>query len=303
MHNQAVHNKSLTIGHLIGTLVVLLVAVAVVGAVVLLWVDPPTGIFPGAIVVTLIFALAVSGLGVASLCFRPVGVRWCFQVFAGILALLGAFGFVNGIFAASGYNPWTSQSTELPLGELRSIAVDSHGHIYCGLEFYGRVQVYDRDGHFLRGWFIDGHGKPFRMRMNARDELEVLSVGSRSLLVYGNDGVKVSEKPLGTDDYVALYEEFDKLRDEQYRGPQGEVYAIHPGPRPPLLFNPFGHRGGIRPSVVRVDAPNESVTIITPWIKWFWMGPEPAISFLFGGIIVLALSRLRQRSNQDTVKN
>lgn len=41
----------------------------------------------------------------------------------------------------------------LPLGTLRSVVVDASGHLYCYDPTYLRLQVYDENGTFCRGWF------------------------------------------------------------------------------------------------------------------------------------------------------
>ena len=50
--------------------------------------------------------------------------------------------------------------------------------------------------------------------------------------------------------------------------------------------------GGIRPSVDRISPQGQRTTlIITPWHKWFWMGPQPALTWFAFGLVLLFLTK------------
>ncbi len=75
-----------------------------------------------------------------------------------ILLFLGFGGFMAGAVFATGANGFVPSGFEMPLGDLESVAVDAEGRIYTSAGFYSRIQVYDRTGQFLRGWFVDAGG-------------------------------------------------------------------------------------------------------------------------------------------------
>ena len=54
---------------------------------------------------------------------------------------------------------------------LEGIAVDSEGRVYCGSPLYSRVQVYDRHGEFLSGWFT--RLKLFNIAVDPNDNVRV----------------------------------------------------------------------------------------------------------------------------------
>ena len=49
-----------------------------------------------------------------------------------------------------------SSVVRFPLADSGPVAIDSKGRIYCSSGRYDRLQVYDRKGHFVRGWFFFG---------------------------------------------------------------------------------------------------------------------------------------------------
>ena len=68
------------------------------------------------------------------------------------MTLLGLFGFSTGGLTSWHKAFWVSLKTELPLGDLGGVAVDSKGNVYCVANFYGRIQKYSSNGTFRKGW-------------------------------------------------------------------------------------------------------------------------------------------------------
>ena len=84
-------------------------------------------------------------------------------------------------------------SFEMPHGDLKGIAVDSEGEIYCGVQFYNRIEVYNSKGKFLYGKFLgDGIRGPFRMKINSNGQLEIVT-SSGTRYVYNKDGNKIKK--------------------------------------------------------------------------------------------------------------
>jgi len=54
---------------------------------------------------------------------------------------------------------WASSQVELPIQYVWSIFVDWEGRIYCFDWHYQRLQVYSRNGNFLRGWFVPANSR------------------------------------------------------------------------------------------------------------------------------------------------
>lgn len=51
---------------------------------------------------------------------------------------------------------------ETPLSALKGIAVDAEENIYCGVGYYSGVQVYNSEGDYIRGKFVDSTGGCFK---------------------------------------------------------------------------------------------------------------------------------------------
>lgn len=197
--------------------------------------------------------------------------RQYINIVAWILMILGGLGWAGGIIFATGGGGDTSGSVEFPLGDLSGIAVDSLGRIYCNLGFYSQVQQYDKTGTFLKSWSINSGGGDFKIRLNDKDELEVITARTDSLLRYNSDGVLLEEKHLDQNTATEIFASFHR----QYRveTDEGIIYATN------LLL--------LFPKIFRVTANGQSVTLVTvPFYKWLFMGPFPAWLFCVTSILL-----------------
>lgn len=99
--------------------------------------------------------------------------------------LIGFTGFVGGILITTSVIEFTK---ELPLGDTEGIAVDKFGRIYVGLGFYGKVQVYDSEGHFLRNWKVESSGGPFRVDLTKEQNILIATARGSKQIVYDSIG-------------------------------------------------------------------------------------------------------------------
>jgi hypothetical protein len=85
------------------------------------------------------------------------GVRRARLVKYGLAASLTFYGFGSffaQFLAASGALTMIGPSTEWPVGPVDHVAQDANGTLIVPLVPQGRVQIYDRSGRFVRGWFV-----------------------------------------------------------------------------------------------------------------------------------------------------
>jgi len=205
-----------------------------------------------------------------------------FKTAAYLLLLLGGVGLFGGTFASFGWLSFIPTSVEFPLGDLSGIAVDSSGHIYCGAQFYSRIQEYDPNGHFVAGWFIDCAGGVFRMRINARDELEVATARKGMLYRFAPGGQLIEKK---SNRYRA-FAEFGSAGESHCVGPDESSYDIEV-PRLSSVVVKTAASGGSR----------EIVSV--PLHKWLLMGPFPAWFFWMGAVLLLSgLHLIKKRQQQ-----
>ena len=208
-----------------------------------------------------------------------------------LLILVGGAGFMAGFVLQRanrfGYHPSSLNSFELPLGDLEGIAVDSEGNIYCGAQFYSRIQVYDAEGKFLYGRFIDSNGGAFRIRINEDDRLEVATLRNHKLYLFDKNGNLVHEWSGVGHHY---FHDFGRAGETRYYDERENVNYLRRG----SLFYAY--------IVKRDSSGQERVIVRTPLHKWLFQGPLPAWMFGVIGVIVLNCDGKRTRKPQERNK-
>jgi hypothetical protein len=94
---------------------------------------------------------------------RAPGARPWLALPAGLLLAYGGFGFFAQSAGSMGGLAFVPTSMEFPVWRPESTLRTAGGLTYVGLAPSSRVQVYDAQGRFLRGWFVPTDGKPFRL--------------------------------------------------------------------------------------------------------------------------------------------
>jgi hypothetical protein len=109
-----------------------------------------------------------------------------------LLLALGVAGLVLGGVAGAQLRRATPFGP--PLVSPSGLAVDREGRVYAGTDV-DRIHVYDIDGRFLRGWYLDSEAGPVRLRIDAADHIEVATARSGRLHVFDRDGQLVRTQP------------------------------------------------------------------------------------------------------------
>ncbi|MCP4258623.1 MAG: hypothetical protein GY774_14150 [Planctomycetes bacterium] len=219
--------------------------------------------------------------------------RFVIRIIATLFLVIGFIGFLTGtITAGFGFRFRNLDSFELPLGDLRGIAVDSEGNIYCGLQFYSRIQVYDAEGKFIYGKFINSAGGAFRIRINKNDQLEVATARNDKLYIFARDGTLVSN----LSDVGHCFHFFGETSETQFHDERQNITY-------------FKKHSLLGPDIAKRDSSGEKKVIIkTPFHKWLFKGPLPAWFFgLIGALMSISVTknplkhllRKKQINNQD----
>jgi len=177
------------------------------------------------------------------------------------LFLLGAAGWFGG------FSPTSAEDKELALGDVGGISIDSKKNIYLALHFYGRVQVYDSKGRFIKGWAINASGGNFRIRNNLNDDLEIATARNDMYYIYSLEKglIKSIHDP-------KRFDEFGIEHEKSTRDGDGNTYRI---------------RGWLFPRIEKISASGIKNKLITvPLKKWVLMGPFPAWFFGAAGTII-----------------
>lgn len=97
-------------------------------------------------------------------------------------------GFLGGIAPTIGW-------LELPLSSPTNAVVNSTGDVFCGSEFFQRVQVYDRSGNFLRAWQAPSGGGTFVLELTPQDEIVVVAAREAETRIFDARGTLLRTLP------------------------------------------------------------------------------------------------------------
>lgn len=194
--------------------------------------------------------------------------------------LLGFFlGFVCVLFA-SDFNV-VARHVRFPLGDPCDVVVDRQRHIYVGLAFYGRIQVYDAEGRFLYGFFADTNGGLFQMAIDGGKRfLTIVCARSDRVFTCTLDGKILSTSRNQNHQYRALMaRSADGFVDRQ-----GQRLVIR--------------HAVIWPSIERIKGSDErTLRIKSPCYLWPIDGPALSIvTTLFGYTLLLLAGNRGKRS-------
>jgi len=200
--------------------------------------------------------------------------RYAIRIVAALFLSIGLIGWLAGFVTGLGFGFTIPDSFELPLGLLEGIAVDSDGSIYCGLQFYSRIQMYNSQGKFIYGKFIDSGGRAFRIRINQKDQLEVATASTDKLYVFKKDGTLIRE----VSSAGHYFDVFGETGERRYHDKNKNVTYL-------IKWSPLGSY------VAKEDLSGaEKIIIRTPFHKWVFMGPLPAFFFGVVGAVMFAFA-------------
>ncbi len=191
------------------------------------------------------------------------------------------FGIVCGV-ATHSASHIVSSKLQLPLGELQAVAVDSEGRIYCASSFYKRLQVYDDQGNFLRGWFVPYLAKySLSLKMDSANRIHVATkVGQRrGSMIFDSQG-----NLFETTRNSGIFADSDKESNLEVCDSKGNIYKIQSS----VLF----------PRVVKIDPSGKELVLISDTLNlWLIKAGFPAFAFLMlTGIITVVISlRLKKQ--------
>ena len=90
----------------------------------------------------------------------------------GFLVLVGAIGFFGAGMSAVGFLKFPN-SFEWPAGNVCGVKTTADGKHVVPLVPSGRVQIYDANWRFLRGWHVGAHGGDFKVDCPAPGRIDV----------------------------------------------------------------------------------------------------------------------------------
>ena len=119
---------------------------------------------------------------------------------------------------------------ELPLIPPVSLAVGRDGTFYVGLQYWDRIQLYDAEGRFLRGFPIESRGGIFHMGFDDLGRLYAYVARGNTRIVFGSDGKPVGEEHFDDFDLPSNYWNQSSLSHYQSEeGIIGDIDHDHEG--------------------------------------------------------------------------
>jgi hypothetical protein len=167
-----------------------------------------------------------------------------------------------------------------PLGRPRNVVADEQGRIYVALQPYARVQVYNKNGSFLFGFFTRAGAGAFFVRIDPDGRLNVATARSDRLHVYDRNGKLLSTKITNGK----IYDQLANKRVNGFVDEAGNRYLVR-GP----LFSP---------SVYRLD-PHGNVTLRIKNLIVLFPLTSSWLTLAFGASVFLSLKNWK--ANRRTV--
>ncbi len=131
--------------------------------------------------------------------------------------IIGLAGFFGLDFLNSRAN---NNNAELPLSDIQGIAVDSLDNIYLGLGIFGKVQIYDKNGNFIKSWDVQSNGGAFYIGISEDDNIAIYSVRADEKNIYDKNGNILSQSKFEID-----YLKFEKSA-KIFTSKKGNKYEI-----------------------------------------------------------------------------
>jgi len=147
------------------------------------------------------FWLALAARGITH-DFRRGGSKKLVLGVMGFFILIGAGGFFGAALSAMGMLKLPT-SFEWPAGYVSGVVQMPDGRYVVPLVPSGRVQVYDSQWHFIRGWHVDAEGGDFKVECSPSGMIEVVTARGQHRYTFTNDGNLISTVTL-SEPYYSL---------------------------------------------------------------------------------------------------
>jgi hypothetical protein len=120
-----------------------------------------------------------------------------------VLILIGAGGFFAAALSAVGVFKFPT-SREWPAGSVTGVATAADGKYIVPLVPSGRVQLYDSQWHFIRGWHVDAEGGDFKVQDSPDGVIEVLTARGDHHYSFTEDGHLIDSTKITPEAFSAV---------------------------------------------------------------------------------------------------
>jgi len=196
-------------------------------------------------------------------------------VFANILIALGFLGWGSAFLLsveACGTLPFL-EKVELPMGPAQ-IIVDNEERFYLIPRFYRRVQLYDHDGVFVKGWHLATHK------------------GEHVCLIDQNNDLHINVENITSWTHYILDQELGVMESSK----PGKKWKIPRMPHRQSVSTVEYRSWYFFPHVVKRDRSGNETTIFrAPLWQWPLTAPFPAFALVIIGIIAIPIITTNRR--------
>ena len=177
------------------------------------------------------------------------------------LGLIGfSLPFVCAGLSYAGINA-VSSNVRFPLGTVSGFGVDKNGNIACFSGDHHRLQVFNNEGHFIKGWFVYGLFRVGQIKIDDNDRIHFVTSEDKEFIFDVNGNI------LGESKEDGIYEELYQTRFRVHKDDSGNFYKIH---------------RKLRTHIVKTDSlRNTSVIVRDPFYLWIFSPLFPTLLFLF----------------------
>jgi hypothetical protein len=135
-------------------------------------------------------------LAIAQFCSARKENRWrrLLLFVAPFFLAVGAIGFFGSALSSTGGLSWLPTSFEWPVGHAKGVVTTADHFFVVPHTPSGRIQIYNRDWKFLRGWHVDGGGGNFRLYITNGSQINVITSRGSWHYVFDLQGALLSKE-------------------------------------------------------------------------------------------------------------
>lgn len=135
--------------------------------------------------------------------YRHRGMRIA-AALASLLLVIGAAGFFGPALSAAGGLNWLPGSFEWPVGNADGVVSMPDGTSVVPHTPSSRVQVYDQDWRFVRGWHVDAGGGTFKLLPAGDDRIDVITARGTWRYTYSLSGELIARVNYAPASYTSF---------------------------------------------------------------------------------------------------
>jgi hypothetical protein len=165
-----------------------------------------------------------------------------------------------------------SEKFRFPLTKIEKISVNKSGYIFALSRVFNRLQVFDKEGEFIRGWFVQIQDPSYDLYTDEGDHIVLATEQPPKIITYNVAGQILLEKRIGNED------EFNKNAHSTKRDALGNTFKASPEISPNKIIKTS--RNGKQQVIVR-----------DTWGLWLY-NPTRSLFFCALMIVVNILYRL-----------